>query len=98
MPGPSEQERMEIRVEGIFDVPAAQSVVRACERAEGPRRVLIDMTRVREFHDFALAVLAHGIARRRERVTLQGLGDHQRRMLAYLGLGDADGDRAGGAP
>jgi len=93
--GSNERKPLEIRMDGIFDVPAAQAVVSACDQ-EAARPVLVDLTRVREFHDFAVAVLAHGIARRRERVTVRGLGAHQRRMLDYLGLGGG-GDGAGAA-
>jgi anti-anti-sigma regulatory factor len=82
-----EYEPLEIRMEGVFDVAAAQLVVRALERAPVERDVRIDLTHVREFHDFAVAVLAQSLAKRRERVAVRGLRQHQLRLLTYLGLG-----------
>jgi anti-anti-sigma regulatory factor len=78
---------VEIRMEGVFDVAAAQTVVRAIERSSSERDVRIDLTHVREFHDFAVAVLAQALAKRRERVAVCGLRQHQLRLLQYLGLG-----------
>ena len=84
-----EFEPVEIRMEGVFDVAAAQSVVRAIEKAPVGRDVRVDLTHVREFHDFAVAVLAQALAKRRENVAVRGLRQHQLRLLNYLGLGQA---------
>lgn len=78
---------VEIRMEGVFDVTAAQTVVRAIEKAPMGREVRVDLTHVREFHDFAVAVLAQSLAKRRENVAVRGLRQHQLRLLNYLGLG-----------
>lgn len=80
-------ESVEIRMEGVFDVTAAQVVVRALDKAPMERGVRIDLTHVREFHDFAVAVLAQSLAKRKENVTVCGLRQHQLRLLNYLGLG-----------
>lgn len=82
-----EFEPVEIRMEGVFDVTAAQTVVRAIEKAPMGREVRVDLTHVREFHDFAVAVLAQSLAKRRENVAVRGLRQHQLRLLNYLGLG-----------
>ena len=82
-----EYEPVEIRMDGVFDVTAAQAVVRALDRAPIEREVRIDLTHVREFHDFAVAVLAQSLAKRRENVAVRGLRQHQLRLLHYLGLG-----------
>ncbi|HSN13947.1 MAG TPA: STAS domain-containing protein [Anaeromyxobacteraceae bacterium] len=74
-------------MDGVFDVTAAQVVVRALEKAPTERLVRIDLTHVREFHDFAVAVLAQSLAKRRENVSVCGLRQHQLRLLNYLGLG-----------
>lgn len=84
---PRSYELVEIRMEGVFDVAAAQSVVRALDKAPAERDVLVDVTHVREFHDFAVAVLAQALAKRRENVAVRGLRQHQLRLLNYLGLG-----------
>lgn len=80
-------EPVEIRVEGVFDVTAAQGVVRTLDKAPAERDVIVDLTHVREFHDFAVAVLAQALAKRRENVSVRGLRQHQLRLLNYLGLG-----------
>lgn len=80
-------EPVEIRMDGIFDVTAAQTVVRALDIAPAERDVRIDLSHVREFHDFAVAVLAQALAKRRENVSVRGLRQHQLRLLNYLGLG-----------
>jgi hypothetical protein len=82
-----EFEPVEIRMEGVFDVAAAQSVVRALDRTPSDRDVRVDLSHVREFHDFAVAVLAQALAKRRENVSVRGLRQHQLRLLNYLGLG-----------
>ncbi len=83
----TEYEPVVIRMEGVFDVSAAQTVVRALDRAPDGNPVRVDLTHVREFHDFAVAVLAQALAKRRENVSVRGLRQHQLRLLNYLGLG-----------
>jgi len=78
---------VEIRMEGVFDVTAAQAVVRALDLQPFESEVRIDLTHVREFHDFAVAVLAQALAPRRDHVAVRGLRQHQLRLLTYLGLG-----------
>lgn len=87
MQSANETESVEIRMEGVFDVSAAQVVVRALDKAPLERIIRIDLTHVREFHDFAVAVLAQALAKRRQNVSVCGLRQHQLRLLNYLGLG-----------
>ncbi len=56
----------------------------AIERAAPGTRVEVDLHRVRDCHDVALAVLARDIATGRARVALRGVSHHQLRMLGYL--------------
>jgi hypothetical protein len=76
-----------LRLEGVFDVPAARRVERMLERAKAGDAVRLDLTHVREFHDFGIAILAqalkHGGA---VRVALLGLRQHQFRLLRYFGV------------
>lgn len=73
-----------IRMDGVFDVPAAQRL--ALELASvGDGEVRIDLTRVREFHDFGVALLARELAGR-DRASVSGLLQHHRRLLRYLGI------------
>lgn len=80
-PGPAE-----VALEGVFDLSAARSILRTIDEAPFDRDLRIDLTRVREFHDFAVAVLAEAVVSRRERVVVAGLGVHHVRLLHYLGL------------
>ncbi len=81
------REELVVRLDGVFDVPAARRVERLLERARPGDSVRLDLTHVREFHDFGIAVLAqalkHGNA---VRLALQGLRQHQARLLRYFGV------------
>ena len=77
----------ELAVEGVLDLSAAREILRAIEGEPVHREIRIDLSRTREFHDFAVAVLAEAVSSRRKRVVVAGLGVHQVRMLGYLGLG-----------
>jgi hypothetical protein len=46
----------------------------------------VDLTRVREFHDFGVTVLAQALQRRRGKVSVRGLRQHHLRLLRYLGI------------
>jgi hypothetical protein len=80
-----ERERTIIRLEGVFDVPAARQVAEKLDEA-GYADVRIDLTRVREFHDFGVALLAQTIATRRAPTAVLGLHEHHLRLLRYLGI------------
>ena len=74
-----------IEREGTFDILAAQEVARAL--AGAPHfEVCLDLSQVRVFHDFGLAVLAQSLAGRSPRVRVLGLNQHQVRLLRYLGV------------
>ena len=76
----------EIRLDGVFDVPAAQRLARQLTDA-GDLEVHVDLTHVREFHDFGVALLAQALATCKARVAVQGLRQHHLRLLRYLGIG-----------
>jgi hypothetical protein len=91
MPGEEDGSPRLIRIEGTFDLPAARRVAEAVVAA-GPGEALeVDLTRVREFHDFGVAVLAQALASGRARVSVRGLRQHHVRLLRYLGI-DARAD------
>jgi hypothetical protein len=78
------------RVEGPFDLAAARGVVEHLRAASGTARVRIDLTRVTEFHDHAVALLARALeAGDGGRTRLVGLRTHQLRLFAYLGVDPA---------
>ena len=74
-----------IRLDGIFDVPAAKRLARRLEKMR-LAEVRIDLTRVREFHDSGVALLARSIAGRGTSTAVLGLHEHHLRLLRYLGI------------
>ena len=56
------------------------------ERTEPGTVVQIDLHRVRDCHDVALALLARDIVRGRAHVALRGVSQHQLRVLGYFGV------------
>ena len=75
-----------IRVEGVFDAPVARRLAAMLVEADAGRRVQVDLTHVREFHDVGVVVLGQALARTHARVTLRGLRQHQLAVLRYFGV------------
>ncbi len=75
-----------IRMEGTFDVPTARRLAGTLTDAGPGREVYVDLTHVREFNDFGIAVLAQALRESPAHVSLRGLRQHQYRMLRYLGV------------
>ncbi len=73
-----------MRVEGVLDVPAVQRLVERLERV-GEGEVRIDLTQVREFHDFGVVILVRSLTER-ARTTVLGLRHHHVRLLRYFGI------------
>ena len=75
-----------IWVEGVLDGVAARRVEAELLRAAPGDRLLVDLTKVREFHDFGVAVLGRALIECRADVRLRGLRQHQLRVLRYFGV------------
>jgi anti-anti-sigma regulatory factor len=75
-----------IHVADVLDGLTARRVEAALALARPGDRLLVDLTQVREFHDFGIAVLGQALARCEARVTLRGLRRHQIRVLRYFGV------------
>lgn len=75
-----------IRLDGTFDVHAAQDVLKALQGAPEDSEIYVDLARVREFHDNAVAMLAEALVGARQHLSVRGLRQHQYRMLRYLGV------------
>ncbi len=73
-------------MEGVFDVPAAQRLAHALAQTGNEEQVRIDLTQVREFHDYGVTVLAQALSARGTHIDVRGLGRHQRRLLRYFGV------------
>lgn len=73
-------------VEGAFDASAAQEVREVLASKSQEERLVVDFSRVRQFEDSAIALLAQDIDATRGRVVLRGLCQHQQRILRYFGV------------
>ncbi len=83
-----------IRLTNAFDGLAARHLEAMLARLEPGVRLRVDLTQVREFHDFGIAVLAQALTRCKAQVTLLGLSQHQVRLLRYFGVEAAPHERA----
>jgi hypothetical protein len=76
-----------IRVDGTFDAAAAWQVRGCLGGLRSAERVVLDFTRVSEFYDLGIAVVANGLAEAAQpRVELRGLREHQHRLFRYFGV------------
>jgi hypothetical protein len=76
-----------IRLEGTFDLPSARLVAYSLKRMSPGDAVRVDFSRVRQFHDFAIAVLAQALTSAEAmHVKVEGLGTHHVRLLRYFGV------------
>jgi anti-anti-sigma regulatory factor len=78
-----------INVDGIFDGATAWELRKKLETSPRAQTVVLDFSRVREFYDFGVGVLAHWLAQRANRfprILLRGLRTHQLRMFRYFGV------------
>lgn len=75
---------------GVFDGASAWDLRHAIESVEvDASQVVLDFSKVREFYDFGVAVLAHALSQRdagRPAIALKGLRTHQARMFKYFGV------------
>ena len=83
-----------IRMSGTFDGLRARRLEAMLARAEPGASLRVDLTQIREFHDFGIAVLAQALTRSKAQVTLLGLRRHQIRVLRYFGVDTAPLERA----
>jgi hypothetical protein len=73
-------------MDGAFDIESVQAIESRIADLPGDAEVYVDLSRVRVFHDRAVATLADVLAAARARVSVRGLRQHQYRMLRYLGV------------
>jgi anti-anti-sigma regulatory factor len=79
-----------VELDGTFDATAAWQLRGRLATLGIAHRVVLDFSRVREFHDLAIAVVANGLVDAlRRNVEMRGLRDHQHRLFRYFGV-DAD--------
>ncbi len=92
-----EAEDVVIRMDGMFDVPAARRLAGTLADVTPGMEVYVDLTHVREFNDFGIALLAQALRDSPARISLRGLRQHQYRMLRYLGVESGSLEPAGHA-
>jgi ABC-type transporter Mla MlaB component len=83
---PVQASSLVIRMDGAFDIDSVQAIQSRIEGLPVDAEVYVDLSRVREFHDRAVALLADVLSVARARVSVRGLRQHQYRMLRYLGV------------
>lgn len=75
-----------IRLEGTLDGFTARRVEAALSAASPGARLGVDLTQVREFHDFGIAVLGQALTRCPARIRVRGLRLHHVRVLRAFGI------------
>ncbi len=87
--------RLVLRFDGAFDAAEGWKLHEALAALDAADRVTLDFAQVRQFHDFAIALLAQDISSLDGRVEARGLSHHQRRILRYFGVAAEalDGER-----
>ena len=86
MKDPDVGQTLLVRLDGVFDIAAAERVLATLAKAAPDSEIYIDLMHVREFHDHGVAKLAAGLVETPHRVSVRGLQRHQYRMLRYLGV------------
>jgi hypothetical protein len=76
-----------IRVDGTFDAVAAWQLRGRLGHVAAGERVVLDFSRVREFYDLGIAVVANGLAEAQpSALEMRGLREHQHRLFRYFGV------------
>ncbi len=75
-----------ISIEDVFDTPAASALLKRLKEMAPAETIVLDFSRARDVYDFAVAVIAHGLASEGISAHYRGLMRHQERMLHYLGF------------
>lgn len=75
-----------VRVNGVFDMQAAERLARWLAEIPKESPVTVDFTKVNDCHDFGIAAVAGGLQNRGEHLDVRGLTRHQARLLRYLGV------------
>jgi ABC-type transporter Mla MlaB component len=81
-------ERFSIECDGVFDLSSALGLEETLALVKPGGKVEVDLSRVREFHDAGLAVLARTIQRAgaTHDLDVRGLRERHLRLLRYLGV------------
>jgi hypothetical protein len=86
-----DRDQKTLYLDGVLDLAQARQAREASLSFGVGDPITIDLRRVGEIEDSALAYMAVGLKMADRRVELRGLADHQQRILVYLGLLPAPG-------
>jgi anti-anti-sigma regulatory factor len=75
-----------LSLSGALNTAAADALLSAVTQVPDPVAVVLDLSRVHEFHDSAMGILARQLVSRAGPVAFRGLRHHQERVLNYLGM------------
>ena len=79
-----------LHVEGVLDIRLARRVAEYLEAASAWSRIRVDMSKVTEFQDFGIAILAQALKHMRwARITIVGLRAPQLRVFQHFGMDPA---------
>jgi anti-anti-sigma regulatory factor len=73
-------------LEGAFDAAEARRVQDAIGKLPRGASAILDLRRATRVDDAAMAVLARTFSAAGPAMSVRGLGEHQRRILKYLGV------------
>jgi len=79
---PADAQRVKVHLADPFDASAARAIRASIERLPAPV-VELDFSRVREFRDLAVGVLALGLAKQ---LVCTGLPRHHEQLFRWFGL------------
>jgi|MudIll2142460700_1097286.scaffolds.fasta_scaffold326736_1 anti-anti-sigma regulatory factor len=83
-------DRVLLHLDGTFDSAEAWRLHDVLAQVSSGTVVTLDFTRVRAYHDFAVALLAKDLVALQGRIVATGLCQHQLRILRYFGIEDRD--------
>jgi anti-anti-sigma regulatory factor len=76
-----------VHLDGVFDAGTAHALRSRLNGSADDKVFVVDFSHVDAFDDFALAILARGLApEANRRVTLRGLCRREERILRYFGI------------
>ena len=77
--------RFVLKPNGILDLPSARELLEAASHAQPNEPIVLDLSGVKQSQDAALGLLVLSLGRSGHPLSYEGLGDHQHRLVGYLG-------------
>ena len=74
-----------LKANGILDLPSARHLLEIASGAQPNVPIVLDLSGVKESQDAALGLIVFSFGRAGHPLSYQGLGNHQHRLVEYLG-------------